>query len=99
MTSKKSIYTPLDDYERELKKLIDSDVLVPVANLEEEKKKHEQIARNTIEHLKNKTVNIRIAEPVLSALKQKAAASGIPYQTIISSLLYQYVSGKITLEV
>jgi len=42
---------------------------------------------------KNRKVNIRLSENVLSALQRRAAREGIPYQTLIGSVLHKYVSG------
>ncbi len=42
---------------------------------------------------KNRKINIRISENDLSALQRKAAREGIPYQTLIGSVLHKYASG------
>jgi len=42
---------------------------------------------------KNRKVNIRLSENVLSALQRRAAREGIPYQTLIGSVLHKYASG------
>jgi predicted DNA binding CopG/RHH family protein len=42
---------------------------------------------------KNRKINIRISENDLSALQRRAAREGIPYQTLIGSVLHKYVSG------
>ena len=44
--------------------------------------------------LKNKRINIRLSTPDLYLLKRKAAEEGMPYQTLISSVLHKYVTGK-----
>jgi predicted DNA binding CopG/RHH family protein len=44
------------------------------------------IARNTMK--KNRKINIRISENDLSALQRRAAREGIPYQTLIGSVLH-----------
>jgi predicted DNA binding CopG/RHH family protein len=90
--------TPLDEYENNLKMLIDSGTLRSIPDVENEKKKHEQIASNTLKLLKKKTINIRISDDVLFFLKKKSTDTGIPYQTIISSLLHQYATGRIVVE-
>jgi predicted DNA binding CopG/RHH family protein len=43
---------------------------------------------------KSRTVNIRIAENVLEELKRRSEREGIPYQTLISSILYKYVTDR-----
>ncbi len=52
---------------------------------------YQSIARNTMK--KNKKINIRISENDLSALQRRAVREGIPYQTLIGSVLHKYVSG------
>lgn len=42
---------------------------------------------------KNKRINIRIASRDLAALQRRALEEGLPYQSLISSVLHKYVSG------
>lgn len=42
---------------------------------------------------KNKNINIRISENDLEAIKLLAAKEGMPYQTLIGSLIHKYASG------
>ena len=42
---------------------------------------------------KNKRINIRMSERDLQALQRRALEEGIPYQTLVSSILHKYVSG------
>lgn len=42
---------------------------------------------------KNKRINIRISSRDLESLKRRALEEGIPYQTLMSSVLHKYVSG------
>lgn len=42
---------------------------------------------------KNKTITIRIAENDLAAIKLLAAKEGMPYQTLIGSLIHKYALG------
>lgn len=58
-----------------------------VPNLEEEKKRFQQIARNTI--AKNKVITVRLTEKNLIKVKAAAAREGIPYQTFITSLIHK----------
>ena len=64
-----------------------------VENLQQEKKRYQRIARNT--SLKNRRINIRISERDLINLKAKSLEEGIPYQSLISSVLHKYVNGKL----
>ena len=44
---------------------------------------------------KSRTVNIRIAESVLDELKRRSQEEGLPYQTLISSILHKYVTNRL----
>jgi predicted DNA binding CopG/RHH family protein len=48
---------------------------------------------------KTKRISIRLSENDLERLKIKAAETGIPYQTLIGSLIHQYASGRLSLQV
>ncbi|TVR90334.1 MAG: antitoxin [Spirochaetaceae bacterium] len=45
--------------------------------------------------LKDYRINIRISKRDVEALKTKALEEGIPYQTLVTSILHKYVTGKI----
>jgi len=55
--------------------------------------KYKEIAKDTMR--KNSRINIRIPQRVLDDIKVKALEQGLPYQTLISSILYKYSSGKL----
>jgi predicted DNA binding CopG/RHH family protein len=44
---------------------------------------------------KTRNVNIRISESVLEQLKRRSQQEGIPYQTLISSILYKFVTDQL----
>ena len=39
-------------------------------------------------------ITVRLAEDVIDKLKLKAIRDGIPYQTLLSSVLHKYVTGR-----
>ena len=43
---------------------------------------------------KDKRVNIRISELDLELLQERALIEGLPYQTLMSSVLHKYVTGR-----
>ncbi len=51
------------------------------------------IARNTFK--KDQRMNIRISRADLSRIKAKAAEEGIPYQTLVASIIHKYASGNL----
>lgn len=83
----------LDKTERELLESYENEEWSSVENVESEKSRYKEIARYTIQ--KNKRINIRISERDLDGIKLKAIEEGIPYQTLISSLLHKYVLGRL----
>lgn len=84
---KKNSNIKLDDYEKEILEAYKSGKLKTTKTQTDFK----TIAKNTLK--KNKRINIRISENDLDALQRKAAREGIPYQTLIGSVLHKYVSG------
>jgi predicted DNA binding CopG/RHH family protein len=44
---------------------------------------------------KTRNVNIRISEMVLEELKKRSREEGIPYQTLISSVLHKFVTNRL----
>ena len=83
----------LDKTEREIIESYENEEWSPVGNIESQRLKYEEIARYTIQ--KNKRINIRISERDLDRIKLKAIEEGVPYQTLISSVLHKYVSGRL----
>ena len=85
--AKKQKKIVLDEYEKEILEAYENGMLRPSKSQPD----YQEIARNTMK--KNRKINIRISENDLSALQRKAAREGIPYQTLVSSILHKYVSG------
>ena len=56
-----------------------------VPNVEAEKLRAIEIAKNTL--AKNKVITVRVSDRNLMRLKAAAAREGVPYQTFISSLI------------
>jgi predicted DNA binding CopG/RHH family protein len=44
---------------------------------------------------KTRNINIRISAYDMEKVKQKSVAEGLPYQTLISSVIHKYVAGKL----
>ncbi|MCA0433660.1 MAG: hypothetical protein LCH46_10360 [Proteobacteria bacterium] len=44
---------------------------------------------------KKKSVTVRIYEQTLEKLRAKALEEGLPYQTLLSSILHKYVNGRL----
>ncbi len=61
-------------------------------------KKHKRIESILEKSRKTKNINIRISEYDLEKLREKSDKEGIPYQTLISSILHKYVSDQLVEE-
>lgn len=57
------------------------------------KKYIEQLAAETFK--KDKRINIRISQRDLAALQRRALEEGMPYQTLVASILHKYISGSL----
>jgi predicted DNA binding CopG/RHH family protein len=77
----------LDGYEQEILELYEDGRFKPASGETD----YQAIARTTLK--KNCKINLRLPENDLIALKQRAARDGIPYQTLIGSILHKYASG------
>jgi predicted DNA binding CopG/RHH family protein len=81
----------LDEEEKEILESFERGEWKQVKNLKAEINKHQRYARNTLK--KDKRVNIRISSKDLEEIQALAAENGIPYQTLMSSILHRYVHG------
>lgn len=81
----------LDDEERDILESYERGEWVPVKIPKKEIKRLQQYARNTLQ--KDKRINIRMSSKDLDQVQVIAAQEGIPYQTLVSSIIHKYVSG------
>lgn len=88
---KKKRNVKLDQDEKELSDSFDKGEWKSVANLKQEVAIARKAAANTLR--KDARINIRLAGNDLVRIKQKAAYEGIPYQTLIASILHKYAAG------
>ncbi len=80
--------TKLDSFERQIENAASSFRRLP-------KKKLRKVETIIARVRKSRTVNIRIAENVLEELKRRSQREGLPYQTLISSILHKYVTDRL----
>ena len=76
--------------EKQILKDYEDGKFVPAKDLNKVKRELKLVAKNTLDKTKN--INIRITQKVLYKLRRKAIEEGIPYQTLVSSVLHKYVS-------
>ena len=90
-TFKKPIFK-LDPYEQEIENALYNDNFVSVKNVEKEKAIAKQAATNYLR--KEARINIRLSKIDLEKIKQKAVYEGLPYQTLIASILHKYAANN-----
>lgn len=84
------------DLDREEKELLDSyerGEWKSAANAESEFERYRQYARATSK--KEMRVNIRLSKKDLEAIQKRALEEGIPYQTLMGSILHKYADGRL----
>lgn len=86
--------TRLNKEEKEIIDSYESGIVKRVSNVPKDLGKMREAAKLTFK--KDARINIRISSKDLRALQKKALAEGIPYQTLISSLLHKYAEGRAT---
>lgn len=83
--------TVLDVEEKDILKSYERGEWRPIKNPKAEIKKLREYAKNTLQ--KDKRINIRMSSKDLDQVQVIAAQEGIPYQTLISSIIHKYVAG------
>ena len=83
----------LDSEEKTLIEELENEEWKSVVSSPKDFVQFKQAARATLK--KDKRVNIRISERDLSSIQKIALEEGIPYQTLISSILHKFVNKKI----
>lgn len=83
----------LEREERELLESYERGEWQSVQDVESGKVAYAHFARQNF--LKDKRINIRISGRDLALLKAKSLEEGIPYQTLIASILHKYATGRL----
>jgi len=82
----------IDAYEQEVLAAFENGQLKSVAT-KAELTKFKAAARATA--IKDRRINIRLSSGDLSDIQVKALEEGVPYQTLIASVLHKYVTGRL----
>jgi len=81
-------YYELDDYEKEVLEAYEKGKLKSIPNKKQEIMRYRSYAKSSLDKTKN--INIRISERDLFKVKALALKKGLPYQTLISSIVHQH---------
>ncbi|WP_166258606.1 antitoxin [Marinobacter salicampi] len=82
-----------DKEEQEILDAFDAGELQRSPDSEDRKARHQQYAEAMFK--KDARINIRLSSKDLRGLQKKALAEGIPYQTLVASILHKYVEGRL----
>ena len=82
----------LDAYEKDIQDAYEKGLLKPSKNAEEMKRYAKQVAENTLR--KDKKINVRISSLDLMNIKALAEREGMPYQTLIASIIHKASTGQ-----
>ena len=84
----------LNAEEREILEHFERGDLTPVSDARREMETAQHAARNTFN--KTRRVNLRVTERDFNLAHARAREEGIPYQTLFSSVIHKYLSGRLT---
>ena len=84
----------LDQEEREILEAYESGRARPASNVGKTRERHQDYALAMLK--KDARINVRLSSKDLRGLQKKALAEGIPYQTLIASILHKYVEGRLS---
>lgn len=83
----------LDREESEILEAFESGKVKRSKDAAETRKRHQTYAEAMFK--KDARINIRLPSKDLRGLQKKALAEGIPYQTLVASILHKYVEGRL----
>ena len=83
----------LDPEEQALLDAFEAGTLTSTADMKAQVKQHQAYAAATFQ--KDSRINIRISSKDLRSLQKRALSEGLPYQTLIASLLHKFVEGRL----
>ena len=84
----------IDDEEKALIESLEKGTLKSASNKKELMRISKAAAKNYLG--KNARISLRLSDADLLRLKRRAASEGMPYQTLIASVLHKYVTGQLS---
>ena len=92
-TSVRSPTMKIDAEEKELLESVERGEWKSAGGGKRERARFSRYAKATFK--KDRRLNIRLSSKDLEAIQKRALAEGLPYQTLIASLLHKYASGRL----
>ena len=84
----------LDEEEADILEAYEAGRTTPVADTQSILARHTDYAAATFR--KDARINIRLSSKDLRGLQRRALSEGIPYQTLVSSILHKYIEGRLS---
>ena len=83
----------IEKYEKEILEDFEKGKFVSIKNVKEEMKLAKEAAHNFMK--RDNRVNVRISAADLNMVRRLAIQDGLPYQTLLASIIHKYVSGRL----
>lgn len=83
----------LDQEEQEVLRAFRAGALKPAKQAADTQVRHQEYAGAMLK--KDARINIRLPAKDLRSLHKRALAEGMPYQTLVASVLHKYVEGRL----
>ncbi|HCU05639.1 MAG TPA: antitoxin [Coxiellaceae bacterium] len=85
----------LEPEEKEMLESLERGEWETVSNIKQVRKEAKQAATRYFRKGKEKRISIRVFSKDLEQLKEIAEAEGLPYQTLVTSILHKYTTGEL----
>jgi predicted DNA binding CopG/RHH family protein len=82
----------LDEEELQIERDIAAGLYAPAMNMDERRKDWQEAAASMQKKI---PITVRVQQRTIDGLKIKALAEGIPYQTLVSSVLHKFATGRL----
>jgi predicted DNA binding CopG/RHH family protein len=82
-----------NEEELQILKDFENNEFVSIREFEKEKEYLEEAAKRTLES--NKKINIKISSKDFKRIQKKALQEGLSYQSLISSIIHKFLTGKL----
>jgi len=83
----------IERHEEEILADLDAGEFVPVDNLQEEMQLAKQAARNYMK--RDNRINLRVSTADLNMIRRLAIQEGLPYQTLLASVIHKFATGRL----
>jgi len=96
MRKKKGVFDgSLDTQEKDMLESLERGEWKTIPNIKKTREKVKSAATNYVRKSKEKRISIRVFAKDLEQLREIAATEGLPYQTLVTSILHKYTTGML----